>query len=54
MALEGFLKLADAQGIEVDELGKVAAVVIVNDDNWGNISEWKYLYDTAIEKLIEA
>ena len=52
--MEGFLKLADAQGIEVDELGKVAAVVIVNDDNWGNISEWKYLYDTAIEKLIEA
>jgi hypothetical protein len=28
--------------------------VIVNGENWGNIKEWKYKYDTAIEKLIEA
>ena len=52
--MEGFLTLAEQLGIEVDELGKVTAGnVIVNDDNWGNISEWKESYDTAIEKMIE-
>lgn len=25
----------------------------VGGDNWGNITEWKDLYDTAIEKLVE-
>ncbi len=52
--MEEFLILAEQLGIEVDELGKVTAGnVIVNDDNWGNISEWKESYDTAIEKMIE-
>ncbi len=52
--MEGFLTLAEQLGIEVDELGKVTAGnVIVNDDNWGNISEWKESYDTAIEEMIE-
>ncbi len=52
--MEGFLTLAEQLGIEVDELGKVTAGnVIVNDDNWGSIGEWKSGYDTAIEKMIE-
>lgn len=28
--------------------------VVVDGDNWGNISEWKDLYDTAIEKLVNS
>lgn len=26
--------------------------IVVDADNWGNIDEWKNLYDTAIEKLV--
>ncbi|MDQ2753133.1 MAG: AIR synthase related protein, partial [Bacteroidota bacterium] len=52
--MEGFLILAEKLGIEVDELGKVTGGnVMVNDDNWGNISEWKVSYDTSIEKMID-
>ncbi len=53
--MESFLKVTEAMDAEVDELGKVTAGgVIVNNDNWEPVSEWKHLYDTAIEKLIEA
>ena len=52
--MEAFLKLTDELQIEVDELGKVTSGdVMVNGDNWGNILNWKNLYDTAIEKMIE-
>jgi len=53
--MEGFLQLVEELDIEVDELGKVTnGSVVVNDDDWGSIQDWKYKYDTAIEKLIEA
>ncbi len=52
--MEGFLALAEAMSMEIDELGKVTTGnVLVNDQDWGAIQEWKYKYDTAIEKLLE-
>ncbi len=40
-------------GIEITELGTVTAGNIeVNNENWGNIIEWKEKYDTAIEKFM--
>ena len=52
--MEGFLTLAQQLDMEIDELGKVTSKnVVVNDDDWGNIEDWKYQYDTAIERLIE-
>ncbi len=39
------------EGIPLEKLGEVTASRIqVNGENWGNIREWKYEYDTAIEK----
>jgi phosphoribosylformylglycinamidine synthase len=50
-----FLSIIENAGIEAIEFGQVTdGDVIVNGENWGNIKEWKYKYDTAIEKLIEA
>lgn len=44
---------AKETGIPVTELGTVSAGAIsVNGENWGNITEWKEKYDTAIEKLL--
>ncbi len=40
-------------GIAVTELGKVTGGGIsVNGQNWGNIKEWKFKYDTAIEQML--
>jgi phosphoribosylformylglycinamidine synthase II len=53
--METFLNIIENAGIESIEFGQVTTGdVMVNGDNWGNINEWKYKYDTAIEKLIEA
>ncbi|TKK67814.1 phosphoribosylformylglycinamidine synthase subunit PurL [Ilyomonas limi] len=53
--MEAFLQHIENAGIETVELGQVTSGdVLVNGDNWGNINEWKYKYDTAIEKLIQA
>ncbi|MEO7800661.1 MAG: phosphoribosylformylglycinamidine synthase subunit PurL [Ginsengibacter sp.] len=39
------------QGEDYACLGSVTeSNIIVEDENWGNISEWKNLYDTSIEK----
>jgi hypothetical protein len=44
---------AEKLGIQVATLGHVTdADVIVNNENWGNISSWKNDYDTAIEKKL--
>jgi phosphoribosylformylglycinamidine synthase II len=44
---------AAALGTNIMVLGKVTTSnVIVNGENWGNITEWKNLYDTAIEKIL--
>ena len=51
--LEGFREAIDNSGIEAVEIGKVTAGAIrVNGDNWGNIEEWKELYQTAIERKL--
>ncbi len=53
--MEAFLSIIENAGIETIEFGQVTTGdVLVNGNNWGNINDWKYKYDTAIEKLIEA
>ena len=40
-------------GIKVTVLGKVTnSDVLVDNENWGTINDWKNLYDTAIEKKL--
>lgn len=42
-----------ANGIAVAELGVVTnGGINVNGENWGNISDWKLKYDTAIENIL--
>jgi phosphoribosylformylglycinamidine synthase II len=51
--IAAFLQKAKEAGISTTELGTVSAGVInVNGTDWGNISDWKNKYDTAIEKLL--
>jgi len=43
------------EGISLEKLGAVTASELqVDGDNWGTIREWKYEYDTAIEKEMES
>jgi phosphoribosylformylglycinamidine synthase len=43
------------EGTPFEELGEVTGSDIrVNGENWGNIREWKYEYDTAIEHEMES
>jgi phosphoribosylformylglycinamidine synthase len=40
--------------IEYEKIGFVhASQIIINEENWGNIFEWKESYDTAIEKYFK-
>ena len=42
-------------GIPLEKLGTVnPAMVEIDGANWGNIREWEYEYDTAIEKEMES
>jgi phosphoribosylformylglycinamidine synthase len=51
--LSSVLQKAKKIGITITELGTVSSGDIkVNGTDWGNISDWKYKYDTAIEKLL--
>ena len=51
--LSTLLQNAKNAGITTTELGTVSAGSInVNGADWGNISNWKLKYDTAIEKLL--
>jgi phosphoribosylformylglycinamidine synthase II len=51
--IAAFLQKAKEAGISTTELGTVSAGEInVNGTDWGNISDWKNKYDTAIEKLL--
>jgi phosphoribosylformylglycinamidine synthase len=44
---------AASVGIDITVLGAVtASSVKLNGDDWGNITAWKDLYDTAIEKIL--
>lgn len=50
---EAVLKKAAKAGIPVTVLGKVTdGAITVNGEDWGQVSVWKNLYDTAIEKLL--
>jgi phosphoribosylformylglycinamidine synthase subunit PurL len=49
--LEGFLKLLNDSGITHYSIGKVTdGIIKVDNEKWGEIEEWKDLYDTTIEK----
>jgi phosphoribosylformylglycinamidine synthase subunit PurL len=51
--LAALLQKAKEAGVTTTELGTVSAGEIkVNGTVWGNISDWKNKYDTAIEKLL--
>ena len=53
-AVETLLQAAKESGITITELGAVTSgSITVNGDDWGNITEWKSKYDTAIEKLLQ-
>ncbi|MGI8950012.1 MAG: phosphoribosylformylglycinamidine synthase subunit PurL [Chitinophagaceae bacterium] len=44
---------AASAGIPVSVLGTVTnSAILVNEENWGNIAEWKFKYDNAIEQLL--
>jgi phosphoribosylformylglycinamidine synthase len=44
---------AASTGIDITVLGTVAQSLIkINNESWGEITEWKNLYDTAIEKIV--
>ncbi|HXB31315.1 MAG TPA: AIR synthase-related protein [Puia sp.] len=43
------------EGIPLEKLGEVTtSVVQVDGEKWGNIREWKYEYETAIEKEMKS
>ncbi len=49
-----FLNFVNSNGTSVSKLGKVTSGAIkVDDREFGDIMEWKTLYDTAIEKRIQ-
>ncbi len=51
--LEAVQKAAMAAGIELAVIGKVTlGAVKVEGEDWGNITDWKNKYDTAIEKQL--
>ncbi len=51
--LAGFKKAMD--GIPLEKLGEVTSSLIeVDSVNWGSVREWRYIYDTAIEKEMES
>jgi phosphoribosylformylglycinamidine synthase len=44
---------AASSGIDITVLGTVTkSSVKINSENWGEIDQWKNLYDTAIEKIL--
>ena len=48
-----FLTSVNSLGIKVTEIGVVTAnEVIVDNENWGRITEWKKRYDNAISDLL--
>jgi phosphoribosylformylglycinamidine synthase subunit PurL len=44
---------AASSGIDICVLGKVTSGgIMINNESWNDIKEWKTLYDTSIEKII--
>jgi phosphoribosylformylglycinamidine synthase subunit PurL len=53
-AVAAFIQQLQALQIDVLHIGTVTgSAVVVNENNWGNIVDWKAKYDTAIEQLIK-
>ena len=51
--MQAFGKLMDTSGVPVEMLGQVTnGEIIIDGEEWGNISDWKYLYDSAIENYL--
>ncbi|MEI6185243.1 MAG: hypothetical protein WCP65_06910, partial [Bacteroidota bacterium] len=51
--LANFLRHLEKCEITHKELGTVTdGGISINNNNWGSITEWKELYNTAIEKRI--
>jgi phosphoribosylformylglycinamidine synthase len=49
-----FVDLAAKNGVPVLELGVVAeGEIVVNQNNWGHINDWKNDYDTALENILQ-
>jgi phosphoribosylformylglycinamidine synthase len=47
------LEVLSTQGVPCEKLGTVTGgVVKVDGENWGQINDWKELYDTAIEQFM--
>jgi phosphoribosylformylglycinamidine synthase len=52
---ETLVQLAQDKGIPLLELGVVSGTdVIIGEDNWGSIADWKNEYDTAIETIMQS
>ena len=52
---EALTKSLEEQGIPYEYLGIVTTGNIdMKGEYWGNIEDWKYLYDTAIERILSA
>ena len=50
-----FTDFMKTMNVPFDELGKVTAnEIIIDNDNWGRIAEWKEKYDNAITNLLKA
>jgi phosphoribosylformylglycinamidine synthase subunit PurL len=51
--MQAFGKLMDTSGVPVEMLGQVTnGEIIIDGEDWGNIADWKFLYDSAIENYL--
>ncbi|MEI2749478.1 MAG: hypothetical protein V9E88_12035 [Ferruginibacter sp.] len=51
---DSFENLMKAQSVPFALLGKVSAeAIIVENQSWGNIRQWKKIYDNAISTLLK-
>lgn len=53
--VQAFEQSLSSQGVSFESLGKVTAgSVQIDGEDWGHITDWKTLYDTAIENYLSA
>ena len=53
--LQSLKNKAASAGINIAILGKATnGDITINNENWSDINEWKYLYDTSIEKILSS